>query len=160
MTSPRGSAGREDCLLTLLENGCSIIIAMELVVSPIPVSLDSPRIVAEQEALSLAVRRAAEFLDISQSRLAAILGVSTATVSRLMNGKYRLDPARAEWQLAVLFVRLFELVDSVTGSRDELSRQWLTGENKALQGRPIELITKITDFVRVVHYLESMLQRA
>lgn len=133
---------------------------MELVASPIPISLESPRTVAEREALSLAVRRAAEFLDVSQNRLAQILGLSTASVSRLMNGRYQLDPARAEWQLAVLFIRMFESIDSLTGSRDDLSRQWLTGENDALHGRPIDLITKIPDFVRVVHYLDAALHRA
>lgn len=133
---------------------------MELVASPIPISLESPRTVAEREALSLAVRRAAEFLDVSQNRLALILGLSTASVSRLMNGRYQLDPARAEWQLAVLFIRMFESIDSLTGSRDDLSRQWLTGENDALHGRPIDLITKIPDFVRVVHYLDAALHRA
>ncbi|MFA7241784.1 MAG: antitoxin Xre/MbcA/ParS toxin-binding domain-containing protein [Sulfuricellaceae bacterium] len=104
--------------------------------------------------LTKAVARAAERLDVSRSLLAKVLGVSSATISRLYGGEYQLDQRRKEWEFALLFVRAFRSLDSIVG--DEASaRKWLNSENLGLNGRPIELIRNTEGLVRVVQYLDA-----
>jgi len=104
--------------------------------------------------LTQAVARAAERLNLSRALLAKVLGVSAATVTRLYSGDYRLDERRKEWELALLFVRVFRSLDSIVGD-EETARQWLQSENRGLRGRPIDLIAQTEGLVRVVHYLDA-----
>jgi uncharacterized protein (DUF2384 family) len=104
--------------------------------------------------LSKAVVRAARFLDISQTLLAEILGLSEATVSRLTRDKYQLRSDRKEWQFALLFVRLFRSLDALLG-HDEQARTWLHGTNTGLGASPIDLLTNPEGLVRVVNYLDA-----
>lgn len=104
--------------------------------------------------LTKAVTRAAERLGISRALLARILGVSPPTVTRLYSGKYKLDAGRKEWEFALLFVRVFRSLDSIVGD-EHTARRWLTSENRALNGRPIELLRQTEGLVRVVHYLDA-----
>lgn len=109
-----------------------------------------PRVV-----LTGAVLRASVFLDITQSALAQILGLSASTVSRMANGTYTLDEQKKEWELGALFVRLFRSLDAVIGSNDSAARRWLDGQNSALAGRPVDLIRSTEGLVRVVQYLDA-----
>jgi hypothetical protein len=113
------------------------------------------RSTAAQQTLTRAVVHAAELLDIPQAELAAILGVSPATISRMSSGRYLLQPDRKEWQLGALLVRLFRSLDSVTCGHDEVSRAWLRSHNHALTGTPAALLEDIESFVRVVQYLDA-----
>ena len=107
-----------------------------------------------RQVLTKAVVRAARSLDLSQSKVAATLGVSDPTVSRMFAQKYLLDPNRKEWELGTLFVRLFRSLDSIVAS-DEKARAWLNSENKALGERPIDLLPLAEGIVRVLYYLDS-----
>lgn len=109
-----------------------------------------PRVV-----LTGAVLRACALLEISQTGLAQILGLSPSTISRMANGTYTLDEQKKEWELGALFVRLFRSLDAVIGSNDAAARGWLNGENSALAARPIELIRSTEGLVRVVQYLDA-----
>lgn len=104
--------------------------------------------------LTKAVMRAAGFLGISQAIVASVLGISTASVSRMASGGYVLDTHLKEWEFAVLFVRLFRSLDAILG-HDEQARLWLTHDNLALGGKPLELIRTTEGLVRVVHYLDA-----
>ncbi len=112
---------------------------------------------SEEARLTLtnAVLRAAGILEVSQAELAALLGVSPATVSRMASGRYRLQPNAKEWQLAALFVRLFRSLDTITGGNDSLSRQWLRGPNLALSAVPAALLADVAGLVTVVQYLDA-----
>jgi transcriptional regulator with XRE-family HTH domain len=116
----------------------------------LPKSKPEPRLV-----LTGAVMRAAALLEITQSALAQILGLSPSTVSRMANGAYALDEQKKEWELGALFVRLFRSLDAVTGSNDSASRGWLGGENTGLNAKPIDLIRSTEGLVRVVQYLDA-----
>jgi len=107
-----------------------------------------------RRVLTKAVVRAARALDLSQSRVAATLGVSDPTASRMFAQKYLLDPGRKEWELGALFVRLFRSLDSIVAS-DEKARAWLAGDNRALGARPVDLLARAEGLVRVLHYLDS-----
>ncbi|HEX4242275.1 MAG TPA: antitoxin Xre/MbcA/ParS toxin-binding domain-containing protein [Steroidobacteraceae bacterium] len=102
-----------------------------------------------------AVLRASGLLEVTQARLAEVLGVSPATVSRMASGAYALDEQKKEWELGALFVRLFRSLDALVGSNDAAARAWLEGENDGLAGRPIDLIGSAEGLVRVVQYLDS-----
>jgi DNA-binding XRE family transcriptional regulator len=108
-----------------------------------------------EPTLSKAVIRAAAFLGLSQVELAQVLGISRATASRLVAGNYLLDPKRPkEWELALLFIRLFRSLDAIVGHGED-ARAWLRGPNTAFEGAPAELITSAEGLVRVVHYLDA-----
>jgi uncharacterized protein (DUF2384 family) len=115
----------------------------------------SPRPAPDRrKVLTKAVIRAARALALNQSRVAATLGVSDPTVSRMFAEKYLLDPARKEWELGALFVRLFRSLDSIVAS-DEKARAWLSSENRALGARPIDLLPRAEGLIRVLLYLDA-----
>jgi hypothetical protein len=105
--------------------------------------------------LSRATVRAARYLDVPQAELAGVIGVSTATLSRLANGRRNLEPGSKPWQLAALFVRLFRSLDAIVGSDDAAARAWLRSDNHALGGVPLELIREPAGLVRTVDYLDA-----
>ena len=84
-----------------------------------------------------------------------MIGVSTATLSRLVNGQRQLEPGSKPWQLAALFVRLFRSLDAIVGSDDDAARAWLRSENQALGGVPLTLIREPAGLVRTVDYLDA-----
>jgi hypothetical protein len=105
--------------------------------------------------LTQALVKATRLLELNQSKVAEILGLSAATVSRMFAGKYLLEPHRAkEWELAALFVRMFRALDSIVAS-DEKAKAWLNSRNHALGGRPVDLISSAEGLVRVLHYLDA-----
>lgn len=104
--------------------------------------------------LGKAVMRAADRLALSHALLARILGVSAPTITRLYAGGYRLDQRRKEWELALIFVRMFRSLDSIVGD-EQLARRWLNCSNRALGARPIDLLPQTEGLVRVVHYLDA-----
>ena len=117
--------------------------------------VDLKRDTAAATVLSKAVVRSAELLGLSQRQLAGVLGVSPATASRLVAGKYVLSAERAkEWELARLFVRLFRSLDALWG-HEAHARTWLESTNLALAARPMELLATVEGLVRVVAYLDA-----
>jgi transcriptional regulator with XRE-family HTH domain len=108
-----------------------------------------------RRVLTGAVMRASALLEITQSSLAHILGLSPSTVSRMANGTYLLDTEKKEWELGALFVRLFRSLDALIGANDAAARSWLNGRNRGLAGRPIDLIRSTEGLVRVLQYLDS-----
>src|ERR1700683_1937896 len=108
-----------------------------------------------RRVLTGAVLRASALLDITQSSLAQILGLSPSTVSRMANGTYTLDIQKKEWELGALFVRLFRFLDALIRANDTAARGWLNAQNQGLVGRPIDLIRSTEGLVRVVQYLDS-----
>jgi uncharacterized protein (DUF2384 family) len=114
-----------------------------------------PAPVSDAAVLSKAVVRAARLLGLTQRDVAAALGISEATTSRMFAGKYLLSRERAkEWELAVLLVRMFRSLDALWG-HEASARTWLTSENLALGGRPADLVRTVEGMVRVVAYLDA-----
>jgi uncharacterized protein (DUF2384 family) len=108
----------------------------------------------EAIVLSKAVTRAAALLGLTQREVGAAIGLSSPTASRLFAGKYRLSPSRSkEWELAILFVRLFRSLDALWG-HEATARTWLESYNVALGAAPLELIKSAVGLVRVVDYLD------
>jgi len=108
-----------------------------------------------ETVLTSATVRAAEHLGIRNGELAATLGVSTPTVSRMKRAEYLLSEGSKPFELAQLFMRLFRSLDAVVGSDDETARSWMAAENTALGAKPIDLIQSVIGLVRTVTYLDS-----
>lgn len=120
-----------------------------------PVSLPTTAATPDPSAvLTKAVTRAAERLGITKALLAKILGLSPPTVTRLYSGAYKLDERRKEWEFALLFVRVFRSLDSIVGD-EQTARRWLNSDNRALNGKPIDLIRRTDGLVRVAQYLDA-----
>lgn len=111
---------------------------------------------SKSQVLTKALINTATCLEIPKNKLAQILGVSGATVTRLYTDAYRLSPDKKEWDFAVLLVRLFRSLDSIVGGSMDDARKWLTSENAALGGKkPADLIDTTEGIVRVVTYLDA-----
>lgn len=112
----------------------------------------------DRRILGAAVVAAAEALGLTSGRLARVLGVSAATVSRLRRGSYRLNPAGKEWELALLLVRLYRSLDAICAGDETVMRQWMNHRNQDLGSVPRERIETIAGLVAVLDYLDA--QRA
>lgn len=110
----------------------------------------------KQLVLTKAIVNTATRLDLPKNKLAQILGVSSATVTRLYASSYMLSPNKKEWDFAVLLVRMFRSLDSIVGGAADDAKKWLASENKAFAGKkPLELIESTEGLVRVVTYLDA-----
>ncbi len=113
---------------------------------------------APEAVLTTAVLNAARLLGLSNRDLAAVLATSPASVSRLL-GRRKLSAGRAEWELGLLFVRLYRSLDALVGGSDTKARRWLAADNEHLGGVPRERIKSIEGLVDVVRYLDAMRAR-
>lgn len=111
---------------------------------------------AAEAVLTKAVLRAAQLLELSSAALARILGVSEASVSRLVSGSRKIDPKSKEGELALLLVRVYRSLDALVGTDAGQRKAWLHSHNRALNGRPAELIQRADGLVSVVAYLDAM----
>lgn len=109
----------------------------------------------ESAVLTKAVLRAAERLGLTSRALAAVLGVSEATVSRMKGGAHRLAADQKAAELAVLLVRLYRSLDAVVGGEDRVAAAWLRAENTALGAPPAALIRTVAGLVHVIAYLDA-----
>jgi len=106
--------------------------------------------------LTQALLRAAELLGLSSAALARVLGVSEASVSRLVSGVRKIEPASKEGELALLLVRVYRSLDTLVGNDAAQRKAWLESPNRALNGRPRELIERADGLVAVLAYLDAM----
>jgi transcriptional regulator with XRE-family HTH domain len=118
---------------------------------PLPAAQPQPDVV-----LTKALLRAAELLELSSAKLARILGVSEASVSRLASGARSVDPQSKEGELALLVVRGYRSLDALVGADAGQRKAWLHSPNRALNGRPADLIERADGLVSVVGYLDAM----
>lgn len=109
--------------------------------------------------LSKAVVRAASHLHVSNSRMAKVLGVSEATMSRLKAGQYQLDAGSKPYELAALFVLLFRGLDAIMASDDQASRAWMRAHNLALGGTPLDMIESVVGLTSLVNHVDARRSR-
>jgi Protein of unknown function (DUF2384) len=114
-----------------------------------------PAPVSEGALVTKAVVRAAGRLGLSNRALAAIVGLSEASVSRMSTGAYTLVRGDKPFELAVLFVRLFRALDAIVHGDETVARAWLRNENDALGGTPLTIIQSVPGLVHAVEYLDA-----
>jgi hypothetical protein len=108
-----------------------------------------------ERALTTAVTRVAGCWKLSNEQLAAVLGVSAATASRLRAGRFQLERNSKAFELGQYLVRLFRGLDALMGSDDTASRSWLRTGNLDLDGRPIDLIRSVRGLGDVADYVDA-----
>lgn len=122
-----------------------------------PRALPRPQAIAAPRAvLTKSLLRAASLLGLSSRVLSRILGVSEASVSRLVSGSRTIDPASKEGELALLLVRVYRSLDALVGTDAAQRKAWLESPNRVLNGRPIDLLQRADGLVAVVAYLDAM----
>lgn len=110
---------------------------------------------SEGVTVTKAVIAAAERLGLSARQLAAVIGVSEATVSRMKRLDVLLERGSKPFELALLLIRLFRSLDAVTGGDEAVARAWMRGPNTVLSGTPLEKIVSISGLVDVLAYLDA-----
>ena len=105
-------------------------------------------------ALSAAVARVADFWGFSNAKLAAILGLSPATVSRLRAGTTLLDPTSKSFEAGHFLLRLFRSLDALLGSDDVAVKGWLGTPNLDLGAKPIERLDTMRGLIEVCDYVD------
>jgi transcriptional regulator with XRE-family HTH domain len=94
-------------------------------------------------------------LALTQKTLAATLGISEASVSRLARGRV-IDPRSKEGELAAVFLRMFRSLDAFLGGDESKAAAWMHAHNRHLSGTPAELIRTVTGLVHVTQYLDAV----
>lgn len=100
--------------------------------------------------------RAAEQLGLNNAVLAAVLGVSEASVSRLKAQSRTISVKDKEGELALMLIRVFRSLDPLVGGNEAKRTAWMESHNKALQGVPNRLIRKVDGLTRTLAYLDGM----
>ncbi len=106
--------------------------------------------------LAKATARAADLLGLSGAALARTIGASGPTISRVLRGERPLAPSSKEGELAALVVRLYRSLDALVGNDDSKRLAWMNSHNRALGGKPKELIESVQGLVAVTSYLDGM----
>lgn len=110
----------------------------------------------EDIVLTKALKNAAGYWGVNNKQLGEVIGLSEATVSRLKNGQYLLEHHSKQWQLAVIFLRIFRGLDSYMGGNVENECLWLKSDNTALGGVPLDLMRNVEGLISVVQYVDYM----
>ncbi len=116
--------------------------------SPKPVSRDAA-------VLTKATMRAAQKLGLKNRVLAAVIGLSEPTISRMSKNEFTLAPESKSFELSAMLVRLFRALDAIVGGDETVAKAWLANVNTALGDAPINLIQSVSGLVNVVQYLDS-----
>jgi hypothetical protein len=117
-----------------------------------------PRVDVVSDASSVitkATLRAAQRLGIKNTVLAKTLGVSEPTISRMGQGRYKLDRGQKAFELAILLVRLYRSLDGIVAGDDNVAADWLKNKNTALDGIPLDLIQSVSGLTNVIAYIDS-----
>ncbi len=109
----------------------------------------------QNRILSEAVVRVAGCWQLTNAQLGAILGLSSATASRLRSGGFQLDRTGKAFELGQYLIRLFRSLDALMGSDDRASMSWLKTANLDLGGRPIDLIRTVRGLSDVTDYVDD-----
>lgn len=106
------------------------------------------------DVLGNPIIRIARLWELSNAKLGSILGLSSATASRLRHGQARLDPASTSFEAGQFLLRLFRGLDALVGSDDDASRRWLAADNLDLDGRPFDRLDTMRGLIEVCEYVD------
>lgn len=120
------------------------------------IAVNSYRELSPERVLTKATLKASQALGLKGELLAAVLGVSESSVSRLAAAKQALNPQSKEGELALLLIRLMRSLDTLVGGQDQHRLAWMSSFNHALNGEPRQLIRSAQGLVCAVAYLDSM----
>jgi hypothetical protein len=120
--------------------------------------ISKPRAIAKPDRAAVVTKaalRAASQLGMTNKVLAAVIGLSDATVSRMRAGEYVLQADQKPFELALLFVRLYRSLDAIVGGDDAVASAWLKNRNTLLKGEPLALIQTVPGLMNVIQYVDA-----
>lgn len=110
----------------------------------------------EAAVLGKALLRVGERLNLAQKDLGAVVGLSSATISRLASGGFALDPTSKSGELALLLVRIYRGLDALVGGDEAKARAWFHADNDHVGGVPAERVCTVEGLTDVARYLDAM----
>ena len=93
---------------------------------------------------------------VAAAALGRTIGLSEPTVSRIVSGNKQIAPTSKEGELALLLVRVYRSLDALVGTDDQKRQTWMNTHNKALGGKPLQLVQKAEGLVATLNYLDGM----
>ena len=105
--------------------------------------------------LTKAVMRAADRLGMSGKLLSEVLGLSETRISRMKNGEDALAENSKAFELSALLVRVFRSLDTIVGGDERAAQAWISSQNTALCGRPIDRMVSVQGLTDVATYLDA-----
>jgi hypothetical protein len=111
--------------------------------------------VNDEALVSKALLNAARRLNMTNVELAQIVGISESKLSRMDRQEAFVSRSGKEFDLAVLFIRLYRSLDAITGGDAVTSAAWIRNQNKAFNNVPVQRMKSLEGLVDVVHYLDS-----
>lgn len=102
-----------------------------------------------------AAARAAECLQVSDQVLGLILGLPDAIVPQMKDGIAPVDLTRHAVEPALLFVRIYHLLNTIVGGNEAAAASWLNSYNTALNARPVDAAQSVLGLGQIVEYLEA-----
>lgn len=109
----------------------------------------------KKELIRKAVLKACDLLGLTQKELSLIIGFSESKASRLSKNSAFIEPESKEWDLAIIFLRMYRSLDSLFGGYESQCRLWINAYNHHLRGIPKELIKNVEGLVEVTQYLDA-----
>ncbi len=125
----------------------------------VDVNVATPTASSPAATVSKATARAARLLGLNNASLAVVLGLSEATISRLMSGSFTLEPTSKLYELALLIIRLFRSLDAMVGGEEVPMRGWMRLPNALVGGGPAEMIRTVSGLVETVSYVDNARSR-
>ncbi len=122
---------------------------------PRPLSVRFDMALEEGRVLSGAMARVAACWQLTNEQMAAALGISAASASRLKAGRYPLKRGDKAFELGQYILRLFRSLDALLGSDDLAARSWLHTDNLDLEAKPIDLIKTVRGLTMVADYVDD-----
>ena len=110
---------------------------------------------SSKAVLGKAVLRAAEHLHLSQSQLARVLGMDVVAITQLQN-QTEIDPNSKQGKLALLLIRLYQALYTLTGGDREWIDHFLASENRVTGGIPANQIETMDGLISILNFIESI----
>lgn len=109
----------------------------------------------DERLISKAMLNAAKRLNMTNAELSAVVGISESKLSRMNNNEAVIAKTGKEYELALLFIRLYRSLDSITGGDSKTITSWIRNHNTALKEVPSTRIKSLEGLIDVLHYLDS-----
>lgn len=103
------------------------------------------------DVLNEALVNAGRYLGMSQVELGAIVGKDRTAISR-----GRVDPDSKAGELALLFIRCYRALYTLTGGEPEQMAHWMRTENRHTGGIPAEQVKTVQGLITVLEYLDAI----
>lgn len=105
--------------------------------------------------LARALFNAADHLGLKHAQIASVIGLHGSSINRLKS-KLILDPATKQGELALLLIRVYDRVYTLSGGDSEWIFYFMNSYNEVTKGIPIQQIQSITGLFTVLNFVDAI----